>query len=142
MKNDFLRAFPLFNEEENAEKYPLEFDFLRSLRNHLLKLANENSPKTSFYLGAFVQKYYEFYPDEAIAIAYLKKQGKKNGAKNWKKHNEQTKKLAQRYLQTMKDKGFKSYNQTAEWIFLNDNQENKKYEWILKKLSKADKKLL
>lgn len=137
---DFLRAFPLYNEEENAEN--LEFCFVRSLRNHVLKLADENDPKLGFYLGVFIRRYYEFYPDKDIAMAYLKKQGKRNGANNWKKHNEQTKQLAQRYLQTMKDKGFKSYNQTAEWIFLHDNAECKKYEWILKKLSQADKKLL
>lgn len=142
MYEHLFNGFPLYDEEKYKDDRFFQYDFLQSLKKHILTLAKQNDPKTGFYFRAFIQKYYEFYPNENFAKAYLRQQGKKNGAKNWKKHNEQTKLLAQRYLQTMRDKGFKSYNQTAEWIFLNDNAENKKYEWILKKLKQADKKQL
>ncbi|UNU72908.1 hypothetical protein LU293_07375 [Moraxella nasovis] len=65
-------------------------------------------------------------------------QGRQNALKATEPHRQERKQLGQRYLKIMQDKGF-NFTQTAEYVFIHDNLENKKYEWIYGTLREAHK---
>lgn len=110
----------------------------------LLDLCGPKRPKSHYasmvektgyqLLGLSYQQHIQDAYQESVSIQATEKADKK-----WEKHNQERPQLKEKYLKIMREKGFTSMSRASEYIFANENPENKKYQWIYERLREAVK---
>lgn len=76
---------------------------------------------------------------EKESKGYLANIQSQNAINRWKEHNITKASLALKYLAVMKKKGFLDYTEAANYIYIDENPENKDFRFIYDRLREADK---
>lgn len=161
-KGDFFKTLVCFNNTVKDFKYPYQeqerelsehkhaklFESLKEywLDLHFAQVAyRDKNYLTALALFASSENklskaYALFNLDyDAIIKKAISEKSTKAADKKWKRHNQERPQLKEKYLEIMRKKGFTSMSQASEYIFANENPENKKYQWIYQCLREAVK---